>query len=99
MLCRLFFQIYIKIKTDITDIDIAESKIQLKNKSATDPKREKEPTELKRGKSVRSPPSSNVLQQISLHIRELRQNPIRHTLVVFLLSHCNPLIHNVWQPS
>ncbi len=24
MLCRLFFQIYIKIKTDITDIDIAE---------------------------------------------------------------------------
>ena len=23
MLCRLFFQIYIKIKTDITDIDIA----------------------------------------------------------------------------
>ena len=25
MLCRLFFQIYIKIKTDITDIDIAES--------------------------------------------------------------------------
>ena len=30
MLCRLFFQIYIEIKTDITDIDIAESKIQLK---------------------------------------------------------------------
>ena len=30
MLCRLFFQIYIKIKTDITDIDIAKSKIQLK---------------------------------------------------------------------
>ena len=30
MLCRLFFQIYIKINTDITDIDIAESKIQLK---------------------------------------------------------------------
>ena len=24
MLCRIFFQIYIKIKTDITDIDIAE---------------------------------------------------------------------------
>ena len=24
MLCRLFFQIYIKIKTEITDIDIAE---------------------------------------------------------------------------
>ena len=24
MLCRLFFQIYIKIKTDITEIDIAE---------------------------------------------------------------------------
>lgn len=40
MLCRLFFQIYIKIKTDITDIDIAESKIQLKkNKSATEPKK------------------------------------------------------------
>lgn len=30
MLCRLFFQIYIKIKTEITEIDIAESKIQLK---------------------------------------------------------------------
>ena len=30
MLCRIFFQIYIKIKTDITDIDIAKSKIQLK---------------------------------------------------------------------
>ena len=29
MLCRLFFQIYIKIKTEITEIDIAESKIQL----------------------------------------------------------------------
>ncbi len=39
MLCRLFFQIYIKIKTDITDIDIAESKIQLENKSATELKR------------------------------------------------------------
>ena len=25
MLCRLFFQIYIKIKTDITEIDIAEA--------------------------------------------------------------------------
>ena len=24
MLCSIFFQIYIKIKTDITDIDIAE---------------------------------------------------------------------------
>ena len=24
MLCPIFFQIYIKIKTDITDIDIAE---------------------------------------------------------------------------
>ena len=24
MLCRIFFQIYIKIKTEITDIDIAE---------------------------------------------------------------------------
>ena len=24
MLCRLFFQIYIKIKTEITEIDIAE---------------------------------------------------------------------------
>ena len=24
MLCRIFFQIYIKIKTDITDIDIAK---------------------------------------------------------------------------
>lgn len=40
MLCRLFFQIYIKIKTEITEIDIAESKIQLKkNKSATEPKK------------------------------------------------------------
>lgn len=34
----------IKIKTDITDIDIAESKIQLKNKSSTDPKRGREGT-------------------------------------------------------
>ena len=24
MLCRIFFQIYIKIKTEITEIDIAE---------------------------------------------------------------------------
>ena len=30
MLCRIFFQIYIKNKTEITEIDIAESKIQLK---------------------------------------------------------------------
>ena len=56
----------IKNKTEITEIDIAESKIQLlKNKSATEPKkrgirlnsraREKEPTEPKRGRSVRSP--------------------------------------------
>ena len=66
MLCRIFFQIYIKNKTEITEIDIAESKIQLKkNKSATEPKkkgirlnsraREKEPTELKSERSVRSP--------------------------------------------
>ena len=47
----------IKIKTDITDIDIAESKIQLISlqlnpregeKEPTEPKREKEPTEPKR---------------------------------------------------
>ena len=79
MLCRLFFQIYIKIKlkllkltslkdikeqiikikTDITDIDIAESKIQLislqlnpREKEGTNrtQEREKEPTELKREK-------------------------------------------------
>lgn len=30
MLCRIFFQLYIKNKTEITEIDIAESKIQLK---------------------------------------------------------------------
>ena len=57
MLCRLFFQIYIKIKTDITDIDIAESKIQLislqlnpREKEGTNrtQEREKEPTEPKR---------------------------------------------------
>ena len=57
MLCRLFFQIYIKIKTDITDIDIAESKIQLislqlnpREKEGTNrtQERKKEPTELKR---------------------------------------------------
>ena len=61
MLCRLFFQIYIKIKTDITDIDIAESKIQLKKKSATELKRERRNQLNSRERSVRSPPSSNVL--------------------------------------
>ena len=41
MLCRLFFQIYIKIKTEITEIDIAESKIQLKKISLQlNPRRE-----------------------------------------------------------
>ena len=64
MLCRLFFQIYIKIKTEITEIDIAESKIQLislqlnpREKEGTyrTQEREKEPTKLKRGRAVRSP--------------------------------------------
>ena len=64
MLCRLFFQIYIKIKTEITEIDIAESKIQLislqlntREREGTyrTQEREKEPTEPKRGRSVRSP--------------------------------------------
>ena len=52
MLCRLFFQIYIKIKTEITEIDIAESKIQLKRISLqlNSREREKEPTEPKRGR-------------------------------------------------
>ena len=123
MLCRLFFQIYIKIKTEITEIDIAErqqeqiikikteiteidiaeSKIQLislqlnpREKEGTNrtQEREKEPTELKRERrnllnsregEPSEAPSSNVLQQISLHIREFRQNPVRHTLIVFLL--------------
>ena len=42
----------IKIKTDITDIDIAESKIQLKRISLqlNSREREKEPTEPKRGR-------------------------------------------------
>ena len=77
MLCRIFFQIYIKIKlkllkltslkdikeqiiknkTEITEIDIAESKIQLislqlnpREKEGTNrtQERKKEPTELKR---------------------------------------------------
>ena len=52
MLCRLFFQIYIKNKTEITEIDIAESKIQLKRISLqlNSREREKEPTEPKRGR-------------------------------------------------
>ena len=57
MLCRLFFQIYIKIKTEITEIDIAESKIQLISLQLNPregegtyrtQEREKEPTEPKR---------------------------------------------------
>ena len=44
MLCRLFFQIYIKIKTEITEIDIAESKIQLKRISLQPNSREGEGT-------------------------------------------------------
>lgn len=55
MLCRLFFQIYIKNKTEITEIDIAESKIQLISLQLNPREGEKEPTELKRGRSVRSP--------------------------------------------
>ena len=50
MLCRLFFQIYIKIKTEITEIDIAESKIQLISLQLNPREGEKEPTELKRGR-------------------------------------------------
>lgn len=59
MLCRIFFQIYIKNKTEITEIDIAESKIQLislqlnpREKEGTNrtQEREKEPTEPKREK-------------------------------------------------
>ena len=41
MLCRIIFQIYIKNKTEITEIDIAESKIQLKKISLQlNPRRE-----------------------------------------------------------
>ena len=50
MLCRLFFQIYIKIKTEITEIDIAESKIQLISLQLNPREGEKEPTEPKRGR-------------------------------------------------
>lgn len=50
MLCRLFFQIYIKNKTEITEIDIAESKIQLISLQLNPREREKEPTEPKRGR-------------------------------------------------
>ena len=50
MLCRLFFQIYIKNKTEITEIDIAESKIQLISLQLNPREGEKEPTELKRGR-------------------------------------------------
>ena len=70
MLCRIFFQIYIKIKlkllkltslkdikeqiikikTDITEIDIAESKIQLISLQLNPREGEKEPTEPKRGR-------------------------------------------------
>lgn len=46
MLCRIFFQLYIKNKTEITEIDIAESKIQLKRISLQMNPRER---------SVRSP--------------------------------------------
>lgn len=36
MLCRLFFQIYIKIKTDITKIDIAEASRRADNQNKTE---------------------------------------------------------------
>ena len=36
MLCRLFFQIYIKIKTEITEIDIAESSRRADNQNKTE---------------------------------------------------------------
>ena len=36
MLCRLFFQIYIKIKTEITEIDIAERHQRADNQIKTD---------------------------------------------------------------
>ena len=64
MLCRLFFQIYIKIKTEITEIDIAERQQEQIIKIKTDitdidiaeskiqlislQQRKKEPTEPKR---------------------------------------------------
>ena len=56
MLCRLFFQIYIKIKTEITEIDIAESKIQLISLQLNPREGEKEPTEPKKGR--RNQPNS-----------------------------------------
>lgn len=56
MLCRLFFQIYIKNKTEITEIDIAESKIQLISLQLNPREGEKEPTELKR--ESRQPPQT-----------------------------------------
>ena len=36
MLCRLFFQIYIKNKTEITEIDIAESSRRADNQNKTE---------------------------------------------------------------
>ena len=36
MLCRLFFQIYIKIKTEITEIDIAERHQRADNQIKTE---------------------------------------------------------------
>ena len=45
----------IKIKTEITEIDIAESKIQLISLQLNPREGEKEPTKPKKEKSVRSP--------------------------------------------
>lgn len=99
MLCRLFFRFISKLKLILLILISLNLKFNLKNKSATEPKRERRNQLNPRREIRQKSPSSNVLQQISLHIREFRQNPVRHTLIIFLLSHCNPLIHNVWQPS
>ena len=74
MLCRLFFQIYIKNKTEITEIDIAESKIQLKRISLQLNSRERETSEapLKQCITADKPPyqrvSSESRQAHSHHI-------------------------------